>query len=274
MRADIAIGADALTLIRLVQGYTPDPNRLPAFLLHLARDVEWDDEKPCFRTVASTLAQFYSLQEPLDTQHRQHSGTAVRRHSSLAKRKSSIASAAGLLAKGDSSAAAHTSPTAGAAGIDTQPAPSPHSNGSTVQSASESRGQQDAVEAALAAQRPHPNLSASEPVGDAVIAEAVDNMDEARLDDDLTALQPTPTAVMQDDGTEQPASRDGVVPTEAADVQAVSVTNGAASGGTDSLRAAASSFEAEDERAWTIQHVRRQLAVCKAVFHLRLCRNH
>lgn len=39
-------------LPQLIDGYVPPMAQLPAFLLHLARDVEWAEEKPCFRTLA------------------------------------------------------------------------------------------------------------------------------------------------------------------------------------------------------------------------------
>ena len=39
-------------LPQLVDGYVPDLARLPGFVLSLARDVDWAEEKPCFRTLA------------------------------------------------------------------------------------------------------------------------------------------------------------------------------------------------------------------------------
>ncbi len=36
----------------LIDGYAPDLARLPDFVLRLSRDVEWEQEKACFRTVA------------------------------------------------------------------------------------------------------------------------------------------------------------------------------------------------------------------------------
>ncbi len=159
-------------------------------------------------------------------------------------------------AKGGASEPAHASNTAVAAGIDTLQAPPQHSNSSSEQAGPQSGGEQDAVEAALAAQRPHPNLSASAPVSEAVVAEAVDNMDEARLGDASAALQSAPTTVKQAEGTGQAANADSVAPTEVATGSNVSAAKEAQQG-SDSLPAAASSYEAGDERAWTIQHVRR-----------------
>ena len=39
-------------LPQLVDGHVPDLARLPGFVLSLARDVDWAEEKPCFRTLA------------------------------------------------------------------------------------------------------------------------------------------------------------------------------------------------------------------------------
>ena len=42
-------------LPQLIDGYAPPLERLPAFLLHMARDVEWGQEKPCFHTLAQVI---------------------------------------------------------------------------------------------------------------------------------------------------------------------------------------------------------------------------
>lgn len=39
-------------LPQLIEGYCPDLNRLPQFVLQLARDVDWENEKECFRGLA------------------------------------------------------------------------------------------------------------------------------------------------------------------------------------------------------------------------------
>jgi len=44
----------------IVDGCTPELDRLPMLLLRLATDVDWTDEKPCFRGIATCLAEFYS----------------------------------------------------------------------------------------------------------------------------------------------------------------------------------------------------------------------
>jgi len=46
----------------LLEGYLPDLSRLPQLILQLARDVEWETEKECFKTLAAALAGFYALQ--------------------------------------------------------------------------------------------------------------------------------------------------------------------------------------------------------------------
>jgi hypothetical protein len=46
----------------LLEGYVPDLSRLPQLMLQLARDVEWETEVECFKTLAAALAEFYALQ--------------------------------------------------------------------------------------------------------------------------------------------------------------------------------------------------------------------
>ena len=42
-------------LPQLIEGHCPDLNRLPSFVLQLARDVDWEDEKQCFRGLAQVM---------------------------------------------------------------------------------------------------------------------------------------------------------------------------------------------------------------------------
>ena len=239
------------------QGYTPDANRLPAFLLHLARDVEWDEEKPCFRTLASTLAQFYSLQESLDAVQREHAKAALKRRSSSAQQTGRAPAAADAPTNATSAGTASAPPVAGAQGAET-PQVAPGSNGSMMPDTHEATGGEDAVEAALAAQRPHPNLSASGPVGDVVVAEAVDELTGTGSGDDAAALQPEVAAESEKSAAGQAADADGQVPMDIAADRAVKAAGAEddATPNDDSLRAAVGLHEAEDERAWTIQHVR------------------
>ncbi|KAF8434567.1 DNA mismatch repair protein [Boletus edulis BED1] len=48
------------SLPHLVKEYTPDLNKLPAFLMCLGPQVEWETEKACFFTLIYELAYFYS----------------------------------------------------------------------------------------------------------------------------------------------------------------------------------------------------------------------
>ncbi|KAG8378498.1 hypothetical protein BUALT_Bualt08G0143400 [Buddleja alternifolia] len=45
--------------------YTPDMDRVPEFVLCLGNDVNWDDEKICFQTIAAAIGNFYAFHPPL-----------------------------------------------------------------------------------------------------------------------------------------------------------------------------------------------------------------
>jgi DNA mismatch repair protein MLH1 len=45
----------------MLNNYTPDLTYLPAFLYHLAIDVNWEEEQPCFHDICCELASFYSI---------------------------------------------------------------------------------------------------------------------------------------------------------------------------------------------------------------------
>ncbi|CAM8901191.1 unnamed protein product [Rhodiola kirilowii] len=45
--------------------YTPDMDRFPEFILTLANDINWEDEKDCFQTISAALGTFYALHPPL-----------------------------------------------------------------------------------------------------------------------------------------------------------------------------------------------------------------
>ena len=51
-------GGRLTALPQLVDGHVPDLARLPGFVLSLARDVDWAEEKPCFRTLAEVCPAF------------------------------------------------------------------------------------------------------------------------------------------------------------------------------------------------------------------------
>lgn len=48
----------------LLPGYTPELDKLPLFVLRLALQVDWEDEKRCFDSFLRELAYFYSLSPP------------------------------------------------------------------------------------------------------------------------------------------------------------------------------------------------------------------
>ncbi len=45
----------------IIEGFRPAPEALPMFLLRLATEVQWDDEKMCFSSIALELARLYSF---------------------------------------------------------------------------------------------------------------------------------------------------------------------------------------------------------------------
>ena len=53
----IEVDADGrlTALPQLIEGHCPDLKRLPSFVLQLARDVDWEDEKQCFKGLAQVL---------------------------------------------------------------------------------------------------------------------------------------------------------------------------------------------------------------------------
>jgi DNA mismatch repair protein MLH1 len=65
-----------VALPELVEGHAPDLSRLPEFFLALAQDVEWGEEKPCFRTVAREIAAFYADGEEEEAAEANDAGVA------------------------------------------------------------------------------------------------------------------------------------------------------------------------------------------------------
>ncbi|CAI7803612.1 unnamed protein product [Closterium sp. NIES-54] len=63
----LAISPDGhlLSLPLLLDHHTPDLTRLPSLALALANEVEWDDEKACFASLAAALADFFAFHAPL-----------------------------------------------------------------------------------------------------------------------------------------------------------------------------------------------------------------
>ncbi|XP_068709334.1 DNA mismatch repair protein Mlh1-like isoform X1 [Montipora foliosa] len=50
-----------LTLPLLLDGFTPNLNGLPMFVLRLATEVDWDSEEGCFRTFGKECSRFYAF---------------------------------------------------------------------------------------------------------------------------------------------------------------------------------------------------------------------
>lgn len=65
-----------VALPELVEGHAPDLSRLPEFFLALAQDVEWGEEKPCFRSVAREIAAFYADGEEEEAAEANDAGVA------------------------------------------------------------------------------------------------------------------------------------------------------------------------------------------------------
>lgn len=49
----------------ILDQYTPDMDRIPEFVLSLGNDVDWEDEKNCFQTIAAAVGNFYAIHPPL-----------------------------------------------------------------------------------------------------------------------------------------------------------------------------------------------------------------
>ncbi|KAK9167725.1 hypothetical protein Scep_002916 [Stephania cephalantha] len=49
----------------ILDQYTPNMDHVPEFALCLGNDVDWEDEKNCFQTIAASLGNFYAMHPPL-----------------------------------------------------------------------------------------------------------------------------------------------------------------------------------------------------------------
>ncbi|KAA0034986.1 DNA mismatch repair protein MLH1 isoform X1 [Cucumis melo var. makuwa] len=45
--------------------YTPDMDRVPEFMLSLANDIDWEDEKTCLQSISAAIGNFYAMHPPL-----------------------------------------------------------------------------------------------------------------------------------------------------------------------------------------------------------------
>ncbi|CAO3677948.1 unnamed protein product [Umbelopsis vinacea] len=61
----VSPSGDLLSLPMLIKNYVPTLDKLPLFLLRLGTEVDWDNEKECFDTLAKELALLYSAEPPL-----------------------------------------------------------------------------------------------------------------------------------------------------------------------------------------------------------------
>ena len=50
-----------LSIPMLLEGYVPDLNHFPMFVLRVATNVDWDEEESCFDTFCKELATFYKV---------------------------------------------------------------------------------------------------------------------------------------------------------------------------------------------------------------------
>ena len=51
------------TIPMLLDGYVPDLNRLPFFIMRLVTEVEWEEETHCFQLVGREVSRFYAIRE-------------------------------------------------------------------------------------------------------------------------------------------------------------------------------------------------------------------
>jgi DNA mismatch repair protein MutL len=57
----------------LIEGFEPSPHGLPLFLLRLASEVDWSEEKPCFHGICRELGSYYA-QLPSNGNREDHTG--------------------------------------------------------------------------------------------------------------------------------------------------------------------------------------------------------
>ncbi|URE01664.1 VHS and GAT domain containing protein [Musa troglodytarum] len=49
----------------ILEQHTPDMDHIPEFLLSLANDVDWENEKECFQAISAVLGNFYAMHPPV-----------------------------------------------------------------------------------------------------------------------------------------------------------------------------------------------------------------
>ena len=50
----------------LLEGYIPDLNQLPMFVLRVATNVDWEEEEACFDTFCQELSNFYKAHKVIE----------------------------------------------------------------------------------------------------------------------------------------------------------------------------------------------------------------
>mmetsp|Transcript_1473 Transcript_1473/g.2154 ORF Transcript_1473/g.2154 Transcript_1473/m.2154 type:complete len:231 (-) Transcript_1473:100-792(-) len=66
---DITGNGELRSLPEIIENYVPPMGALPSFLLKLSLDVNWYEEKPCFRGICDELAAFYKIQPKMYIDH-------------------------------------------------------------------------------------------------------------------------------------------------------------------------------------------------------------
>lgn len=56
----------------LLEGYIPDLNQLPMFILRIATEVNWEEEEACFDTFCQELSLFYKIHKVSDSTYDIH----------------------------------------------------------------------------------------------------------------------------------------------------------------------------------------------------------
>ncbi|XP_022972874.1 DNA mismatch repair protein MLH1 isoform X2 [Cucurbita maxima] len=61
----IDINGNLARLPVVLDQYTPDMDRVPEFVLSLANDIDWEDEKNCIQSISAAIGNFYAMHPPL-----------------------------------------------------------------------------------------------------------------------------------------------------------------------------------------------------------------
>ncbi|XP_022932100.1 DNA mismatch repair protein MLH1 isoform X1 [Cucurbita moschata] len=61
----IDVNGNLARLPVVLDQYTPDMDRVPEFVLSLANDIDWEDEKNCIQSISAAIGNFYAMHPPL-----------------------------------------------------------------------------------------------------------------------------------------------------------------------------------------------------------------